>query len=82
MLAFLNPKIKETEVKHCSNPKSCAVAYPTQERQGLLWVWAESGTQAQQESQLRKPRLIPELESDSDNFFNHLVTTDEYDTYF
>ena len=57
---------RQTEVKHCSNPKSCAVAYPTQEHQGLLWVWAESGTQAQQESQLRKPRLIPELESDSE----------------
>ena len=57
---------RQTEVKHCSNPKSCAVAYPTQEHQGLLWVWAESGTQAQEESQLRKPRLIPELESGSD----------------
>ncbi len=57
---------RQTEVKHCSNPKSCAVAYPTQECQGLLWVWAESGAQAQKESQLRKPRLIPELESDSE----------------
>ncbi len=57
---------QETELKNCSNPKSCAVAYPTQENQGLLWVWPESGTKAQQESQLRKPRLIPELESDSD----------------
>ncbi|NET60683.1 MAG: Rieske 2Fe-2S domain-containing protein [Symploca sp. SIO2E6] len=57
---------QQTEVKHCSNSKSSAVAYPTQECQGLLWVWAESGPQAQQESQLRKPRLIPELESDSE----------------
>ncbi|MDJ0744449.1 MAG: Rieske 2Fe-2S domain-containing protein [Xenococcaceae cyanobacterium MO_167.B27] len=57
---------KQAEVKHCSNPKSCAVAYPTEEHQGLIWVWAESGTQAKQESQLRKPRLIPELESSSD----------------
>jgi phenylpropionate dioxygenase-like ring-hydroxylating dioxygenase large terminal subunit len=57
---------KQTEVKHCSNPKSCAVAYPTQERQGLLWVWAESGAQAQLESHLRELRLIPELESDGD----------------
>jgi phenylpropionate dioxygenase-like ring-hydroxylating dioxygenase large terminal subunit len=38
---------KQTEAKHCSNKKSCAVAYPTQERQGLLWVWAESGQEAQ-----------------------------------
>lgn len=56
----------QTEAKHCSNPKSRAVAYPTQERQGLLWVWAESGTQAELESQEREPRLIPELESDSE----------------
>ena len=56
---------KQTEIKYCSNPKSCAVVYPTQERQGLIWVWAESGAQAEQESQLRQPRLIPELESDS-----------------
>jgi phenylpropionate dioxygenase-like ring-hydroxylating dioxygenase large terminal subunit len=59
-------KDKQTEAKHCSNPKSCAVAYPTQERQGLLWVWPESGSQARQESQLRTPRIIPELEHDSD----------------
>ncbi len=57
---------KQTETKNCSNPKACAVAYPTQERQGLIWVWAESGAQAQQESQLREPRLTPELESDSE----------------
>src|SRR5207237_1247684 len=52
--------------KHCSNPKCCAVAYPTQERQGLLWVWPEAGSQAQIESQLRTPRIIPELEDNSD----------------
>jgi phenylpropionate dioxygenase-like ring-hydroxylating dioxygenase large terminal subunit len=57
---------KQTEIKHCSNPKSHAIAYPTQERQGLIWVWAESGEQALQESKLREPRLIPELESDAD----------------
>jgi len=59
-------KDQQTEAKHCSNKKSCAVAYPTQERQGLLWVWAESGQEAQAESQLRTPRIIPELEEDSD----------------
>jgi phenylpropionate dioxygenase-like ring-hydroxylating dioxygenase large terminal subunit len=56
----------ETKLKHCSNPKSRAVTYLTQERQGLLWVWAESGAEAQQESQSRQPRLIPELESNSE----------------
>jgi len=59
-------KDKQTEAKHCSNHKSCAVAYPTQERQGLLWVWPEAGSQAQIESQLRTPRIIPELEDNSD----------------
>ncbi|MEQ8538987.1 MAG: Rieske 2Fe-2S domain-containing protein [Coleofasciculus sp. D1-CHI-01] len=56
----------QTEAKHCSNPKSCAIAYPTQECQGLVWVWSESGSQAQMESQLRSPRIVPELEENSD----------------
>lgn len=55
-----------TEEKNAANPKSCVVVYPTQQRQGLLWVWAESGDRAQLDSQLRQPRLIPELEEDSD----------------
>lgn len=59
-------KDEQIEARHCSNPKSCAVAYPTQERQGLVWVWAESGSQAQMESQLRAPRIVPELEEESD----------------
>lgn len=59
-------KDKETEAKHCTNPQSCAIAYPTQELQGLLWVWAESGTQAEVESKQRNPRIIPELEENSD----------------
>jgi phenylpropionate dioxygenase-like ring-hydroxylating dioxygenase large terminal subunit len=58
-------KDKATEEKNCSNPKASAIAFPTQERQGLLWVWAESGEQAQQESQSRPPRLISELEEHS-----------------
>lgn len=59
-------KDKETEAKNCSNKKACAVSYPTQERQGLLWVWPESGQEAQVESQLKTPRIIPELEEGSD----------------
>jgi phenylpropionate dioxygenase-like ring-hydroxylating dioxygenase large terminal subunit len=58
-------KDQQTEARNCSNPKSCAVAYPTQERQGLLWVWAEAGSQAQIESQSQTPRIVPELEEDS-----------------
>lgn len=60
-------KDAQTEASHCANPKSCAQVYPTQERQGLLWVWAESGDAAQLESQTRSPRLIPELEVKSDH---------------
>jgi len=59
-------KDQQTEAKHRSNSHSCAVAYPTQERQGLLWVWPESGSQAVAESQLRAPRMISELENQSD----------------
>ncbi len=55
-----------TEATHCANPKSCAIAYPTQEQQGLVWVWAEPGAQAAVESQGRSPRLVPELEESSD----------------
>lgn len=57
---------QETEARHRANPSACAGVYPTQERQGLLWVWAESGVQAEAESQLRSPRLPAELEADSD----------------
>ena len=55
-----------TEAKNCANPSSCAVAYPVKELQGLLWVWPESGKKAQRESELRKPRLISELEEKSE----------------
>ncbi|MEM9165124.1 MAG: Rieske 2Fe-2S domain-containing protein [Cyanobacteria bacterium P01_F01_bin.4] len=58
-------KDAETEAKHRRNPKACAVAYPTQAQQGLLWVWGEAGDVALQESQQSTPRLIPELEDDS-----------------
>ena len=54
-----------TEATHCSNPKARAITYPTQERQGLLWVWTEAGVAAELESQQRSPRLIPELDDTS-----------------
>ncbi|MDJ0718066.1 MAG: Rieske 2Fe-2S domain-containing protein [Prochloraceae cyanobacterium] len=59
-------KDKETEAKNCENSRSRAMVYPTQVLQGLLWVWGESGETAQLESQLRSPRIIPELEDNSD----------------
>ncbi|MBD2342734.1 aromatic ring-hydroxylating dioxygenase subunit alpha [Anabaena subtropica] len=57
---------EQTMAKNCENQKSCAVVYPTQERQGLLWVWAEAGEEAKVESQLQTPRLVTELEDNSD----------------
>ena len=59
-------KDSETETKHCNNPRAAAAAYPTQERQGLIWVWGDSGPAAQQASQQRSPRTVPELDDDSD----------------
>jgi phenylpropionate dioxygenase-like ring-hydroxylating dioxygenase large terminal subunit len=55
----------ELEAQHRNNPKSCAIVYPTQEAQGLLWVWAESGAKAAVESKIRSPRIIAELEGKS-----------------
>ncbi len=58
-------KDKETEARNCANEKSRAVVYPTQKLQDLIWVWAESGAEAKVESQLRKPRTVPELDDHS-----------------
>ena len=62
-------KNKEIESKNCANSRSCATVYPIQERQGLLWVWPESGPRALIDSQLRDPRIIPELEESSESVF-------------
>lgn len=59
-------KDAETEARHRNNPKACAIAYPTKEQQGLVWVWGEASDTAMQESKLRSPRLIPELKETSD----------------
>ena len=59
-------KDKETEAKNCANSKSRTVVYPTKQLQDLIWVWAESGAEAEAESQLRQPRTVPELDDNSD----------------
>ncbi len=41
---------KERETKACSNLRACATQRPTQVRQGLLFVWGESGAAAEAES--------------------------------
>ena len=61
-------------MRNCANEKSRAVAYPTQTLQGLIWVWAESGAEAEAESKLRFPRTVPELDDPSscDSQIDHL----------
>ncbi|MBD2504923.1 aromatic ring-hydroxylating dioxygenase subunit alpha [Anabaena azotica] len=63
-------KDKESEAQNCASSRSCATAYPLQERQGLLWLWPESGSQALIESKLREPRVIPELEETPERIVN------------
>ena len=53
-----------TEQRHCANPRSCALAFPTQQRLGLLWVWGEGGPEAEQDSRQRDPVLVEELVDD------------------
>ncbi|KAG2439644.1 hypothetical protein HXX76_004994 [Chlamydomonas incerta] len=53
---------KEAEARACGSPRSCARVYPTQEAQGLLWVWGESGPAAAAASAAKGPALIPEME--------------------
>ena len=59
-------KTPELEASHCENPKACAISYPSRETQGLLWVWPEAGAAALYESKQRSPRLVPELDDDSE----------------
>jgi phenylpropionate dioxygenase-like ring-hydroxylating dioxygenase large terminal subunit len=47
-----------------NNPKSCAIVYPTQVLQGLIWVWGEGGkigSNVALEAALKKPMLIDEI---------------------
>ena len=46
-------------------PKACVKSYPTQVRQGLVWVWGSRGAPGSDvviESMLKSPQLIRELE--------------------
>ncbi|CAM9167557.1 unnamed protein product [Chrysoparadoxa australica] len=48
--------------QHQQMERACATKYPTMEAQELLWVWPVSGPLAFEQSKLRHPLLIPELE--------------------
>lgn len=61
------PQSKDAAIEAAcrAREKACAIAYPTREAQGLLWVWPESGDAGKVQSQSRSPRLIDELEAPS-----------------
>ena len=52
----------ETAKNHRANPRACAIAYPTQLQQGLIWVWPDASADSKSLSQERAPRTIPEIE--------------------
>lgn len=51
-----------TEEVACRNKRARARAYPTQNAQGLVWVWAECGNEAYIESSMTPAPLLPEYE--------------------
>ena len=59
-------KDQTIEAANCGRLRACAIAYPTQEQQGLLWVWPEAGEQGFVNSQGLSPRLTPEIEESSE----------------
>ena len=65
-VAMPQSKDTQTEAANCHQSKACAIAYPTQQQQGLLWVWAESGEEGLVNCQTRSPQLIEELEHPND----------------
>ena len=40
-----------------ASPRACAVAYPVQERQGMVFVWGEGGQAAFEEARQQEPPL-------------------------
>eukprot|EP01035_Chromulina_nebulosa_P016951 gene16951-22443_t len=57
----VDEKIKESLLE---NTKTCAIVYPTQELQGLIWVWGEGGrigSNVSLEAALKSPQLVEEL---------------------
>lgn len=50
----------------CSNKRSRVASYPTQEKQGLLWVWGETGPTAFIEAFATPVRANPLLEKWTD----------------
>ncbi|AFY58075.1 ring-hydroxylating dioxygenase, large terminal subunit [Rivularia sp. PCC 7116] len=55
----------------CNSEKSKVTTYPTQELQGLLWVWADNSSTAFEDCTLKQPATIPEykLDTSSNDWF-------------
>ena len=59
------PQEANEEKEHVILPRACVKSYPTQVRQGVIWVWGEKGepgSDVAMEASLKRPRLIEELE--------------------
>lgn len=60
-----NPQARSagTEEAACNSRRSKVKTYPTQNAQGLVWVWAECGDEAYIESSMTPAPLLPEYEN-------------------
>lgn len=64
-LTLFKESLLETEENYL-NEDLLEVIYPTQEKQGLLWVYPESGIKGLVESRLKKPKIISQLAEKSE----------------
>jgi hypothetical protein len=62
------PDAKAHDVARASK-RSCARAFPTTSRHGLLWVWLESGPQAEQDSEQAPVLAVPEMEGEGGIYY-------------
>lgn len=68
---------KEREATTCSNARACATSRPTQVRQGLLYVWGESGPQAEADSANTDPP-VSSFRDQHDNSGKMWSLTDQF----
>lgn len=67
----LPPRLEHSVMKVLGNVRACAISYPTRVREGLIWVWASSGPEAESESVAAPWKGLAEsLDQDGDAAFN------------
>ncbi|KAL3146814.1 hypothetical protein ABBQ38_014791 [Trebouxia sp. C0009 RCD-2024] len=59
---------KDAEARASNNKRSCCTTFPTQEQQGLIWVWPESSPSAYLESAVQELALCPEYQQHEDGW--------------